>query len=281
MLKQSSTFLFLLFITIFSCIQNVGAQTTSQRNFEFRSVSELGFVGVLGHKIQFSNSGTYFNYKKDGGQDVLFPVSRLSLELDFKNRNTLVLLYQPLRLESQVLLTDDLVVDDLTYPAATSVNLLYNFPFYRISYLRELLPNKDKYSLGIGLSIQVRNATITFESTDGTLFRSNRDMGVVPILKTRFTAQLSDRVYTELEADGFYAPVSYLNGDTNEVIGAILDASFRTGLQLTDPIKVFFNLRYLGGGSVGTSDDIQVAGDGYARNWLHFMTVSAGAVYSW
>jgi len=182
-LKQLTTFLFLLLITIFSFIQSAEAQTTtSQRNFEFRSVSELGFVGVLGHKIQFSN-----------------------------------------RLESQVFLADDLVVDDLTYPASTSVNLLYNFPFYRISYLRELLPNKDKYSLGIGASIQVRNATITFESTDGTLFRTNRDLGVVPILKTRFKAQLSDWVYTEFEADGFYAPISYLNGDTNDVIGAILD----------------------------------------------------------
>ncbi len=272
-LKRLTTLLILTFIT--TCL-------FAQRNFEFRSVSELGFVGVLNHKIQFSNSGTYFDYKKYGGQDVLFPVSRLSLEIDFKKRNTLFFLYQPLRLESQTLLPEDLVVDDLTFPASTSVNLLYSFPFYRISYLRELLPNKEKYSLGIGLSIQVRNATISFESTDGTLFRTNRDLGIVPILKTRARAQLNDWVYAELEADGFYAPISYLNGDTNDVIGAILDASFRTGLKINDPIDVFFNLRYLGGGGVGTGDiKVGEPGDGYVRNWLHFLTVSAGAVYNW
>ena len=31
------------------------------------------------------------------------------------------------------------------------------------------------------------------------------------------------------EADGAYAPIKYLNGDTSDVIGALLDASVRTG----------------------------------------------------
>jgi len=272
-LKQFNLLLILIFIT--TC-------TYAQRNFEFRSVAELGFVGVLGHKIQISNNGTYFDYKKYGGQDVLFPVSRLSLELDFKNRNTLFFLYQPLRLETQTLLAEELVVDSLTFPAGTGVDLLYNFPFYRISYLRELLPNNEKYSLGIGASVQVRNATITFESTDGALFRTNRDLGVVPIIKTRFKAQLTDWLYTEFEADGFYAPISYLNGSDNDVIGAILDASLRTGLKINDPINVFFNIRYLGGGGVGTGDvEFGEPGDGYLKNWLNLLTVSAGAVYNW
>jgi len=272
-LKQLSTLLILLFIT---------TSLFAQRNFEFRSVAELGFVGVLNHKIQFGNNGTYFDYVKEGGQDVLFPTNRLSLELDFSKRNTLVFLYQPLRLESQVLLANDLVADDLTFPAGTNVDVLYNFPFYRISYLRELLPNREKYSLGIGASVQVRNATISFKSGDGTLFRTNRNTGVVPIIKTRFRTQHNEWIYTEIEADGFYAPVSYINGSDNDVIGAILDASFRMGLKINDPINVFFNLRYLGGGGVGTGDvEPGDPGDGYSKNWLNLMTVSAGAVYNW
>jgi hypothetical protein len=70
---------------------------------------------------------------QDGGQDVLFLLSRISLEIEFNQKNTFYLLYQPLRLESQVLLQDDLVVDDLVFPANTGVQLLYNFPFYRLS----------------------------------------------------------------------------------------------------------------------------------------------------
>jgi hypothetical protein len=279
-LKKLKTLLFLCCISIVSFAQNATLLSDKDNGLEFRAVAELGFVGVLGNKIQFSNSGTYFDYQKDGGQDVLFPVSRLSLELDFKERNTIVLLYQPLRLESQVLLQNNLIVDDLVFPANSSVKLLYNFPFYRLSYLRELAPNRENFSFGIGGTIQIRNATISFESADGSLFRTNRDVGIVPALKIRSRVQLTDLVYAELEADGIYAPVSYLNGSTNEIIGAILDASLRTGVQLIEPVETFLNVRYLGGGAVGTSTDNVGPGDGYVRNWLNFLTVSVGFVYT-
>lgn len=251
----------------------------SENTNRLRAVAEIGYLGVLDHKIQFSNSGTYFDYRREGGQDVLFPINRLSIELEFKERNTLVFLYQPLRLESQVLLENDLLVDDLLFPAATSVKLLYNFPFYRISYLRELRFSNEKFKLAIGGTLQIRNATISFESSDGTRFRTNRDVGLVPALKIKSRRQLNQKFYLELEADGIYAPVSYLNGSDNEVIGAILDASLRTGMKISEPVSAFLNLRYLGGGAVGTSDNEKGPGDGYVRNWLNFSTVSLGFIY--
>lgn len=271
--------LILISLPIFSSAQDLGTETTKQNTIELRAVAELGFLGVLGHKIQFSNDGTYFNYRTQGGQDVLFPFGRLSLELDVKQRNTFILLYQPLTLESQVLLEDDLIVDGLVFPASTSINLLYNFPFYRASYLRELLPLNDKFDLAVGGSLQIRNATISFESTDGRLFRTNRNVGPVPAFKIRARAQLTDVIYTEVEADGMYAPVSYINGSDNEVVGAILDASGRLGLEISDLLNTFLNVRYLGGGAVGTSDDNTGPGDGYTRNWLNFLTVSAGVTH--
>jgi len=82
-----------------------------------------------------------------------------------------------------------------------------------------------------------------------------------------------------LEADGIYAPVSYLNGSDNEIVGAILDSSLRTGIKMKEPINIFLNLRYLGGGAVGTSEDNQGPGDGFVENWLNFATVSLGCVY--
>lgn len=276
MLKKIYLFVCLLLVSTLAFTQN---EEKIAPNFKFRAVAEMGFLNVLDHKVQFSNSGTYFDYKKDGGQDVLFPINRLSLELDFNQRNTLIFLYQPLSLTSQVLLENDLIVDDLTFPATTSVRLLYNFPFYRLSYLRELVNKQANYSFAVGGTLQIRNATISFESADGNLFRTNRDVGLVPALKVRGKVQLNNWIYGELEADGIYAPVSYLNGSDNEVVGAILDSSLRIGLQVNDPTKVFFNLRYLGGGAVGTSDNVQGPGDGYVRNWLHFLTVSIGAVY--
>lgn len=87
-----------------------------------------------------------------------------------------------------------------------------------------------------------------------------------------------ERFYAELEADGIYAPVSYLNGSDNEIVGAILDASLRAGLKVNKPGTVFINLRYLGGGATGTSTRDIWPGDGYVKNWLHFLTFSAGVI---
>lgn len=198
--------------------------------------------------------------------------------MEFKEKNTFYQLYQLLRLETQVLLQEDLVVDNLVFPANTGVNLLYNFPFYRLSYTRELLSYSQNWALAIGASLQIRNATVSFESMDGTRFRTNRDVGLVPALKIKSRTYLSKRVFAELEADGIYAPVSYLNGSDNEVVGAILDASLRTGVELNAAVTAFLNTRYLGGGAVGTSE-IDGPGDGYVRNWLDFFTLSAGFSY--
>ena len=272
----------LIFLSIsFFTVPLIGQRTQemtseSTSNIQFRAIAELGYLAALSHKIQFSNDGTYYDYVKEGGQDVLFPFSRLSLEMDLGRQNTIVFLYQPLRIETQALLENDLIVDGLTFPAETGIRNLYNFPFYRISYLRELLPDNNRWSFAWGGTIQIRNATISFESLDGNLFRTDRNVGIVPALKFRTGRQIGQQFFAEIEADGIYAPVSYLNGSDNEVVGAILDGSFRIGSKVKGSDRLFLNLRYLGGGAVGTSTDDEGPGDGYVRNWLHFLTVGAG-----
>jgi len=265
-------------ISIFAQSDDANQENSSDKVNVLANV-EAGFLGVFSHKVQFSNNGDYFDYQEDGGQDVLFPTKRFSLEIN-KGRNAVILLYQPLRLETQVLLENDLTVDNLVFPASSGVKLLYNFPFYRVSYLRKLRTKSETFHLEIGASLQLRNTTISFESNDGTLFRTNRNVGPVPVLKLRARKYTTSKFFTEFEADGFYAPISYLNGSDNEVIGAILDASIRTGYEFNKLGSTFLNLRYLGGGAVGTSDDTNGVGDGYVKNWLHFFTVSAGVTYN-
>ena len=48
-------------------------------SFEVRLATEMGFVGVLAHTIQFGQQGTKFDYVADGGQDVLFPFRRMTV----------------------------------------------------------------------------------------------------------------------------------------------------------------------------------------------------------
>jgi hypothetical protein len=247
-------------------------------SFQFRGIAETGFLAVLSHQVQFGKKGTDFDYVADGGQDVLFPVTRFSVEMDVGSRNTFILLYQPLRIESQAFLEYDAVFDDLTYPGSTGIKCLYSFPFYRASYLREFLPENRTYKLALGVSLQIRNALISFESTDGRRYRTNGGIGLVPALKLRSKANLDKRFYIELEADGIYAPVSYLNGSTNEIVGAILDAGLRIGAKVREPGTVFVGIRYLGGGATGTSTQDVWPGDGYVKNWLHFLIVSTGYI---
>jgi hypothetical protein len=169
-------------------------------------------------------------------------------------------------------------VDNVLFPAGTAVDFRYGFDFYRVSYLYDLLGSRGDHELGLGLSLQIRNAIIDFTSADGQLRRTNRDVGPVPALKSRGRWSVSERVWLGYEVDGMYAPVKYINGGKSDVVGAILDFSLRAGYQVAPPLNVFFNLRYLGGGAKGTSksDAARGPGDGYTSNWLHFLTSTVG-----
>ncbi len=269
----------LLFLIIFTSVGHTQVMSSSMDklpDYQFRAIAEIGFLGVAAHRIQLGQNTTSFDYVKQGGQSTLFPTSRLSLEVDWKSRNTLVLLYQPLRLETEVVTREDILIDDVLFAEGTNLNLLYNFPFYRLSYLRHLRIKNDKVSLAIGGTLQIRNTTISFESANGEQRKITRNVGPVPALKIRGSYQQSQVLSIQLEVDGMYAPVSYLNGSDNEIIGSILDASLRQTLAINEVFDAFLNLRYLGGGAVGTSDDTSEVSDGFTENWLNTYTVTTG-----
>ena len=237
--------------------------------------AELGFLAVASHIIQLGNDGTRFDYRRDGGQDVLFPFFRLSTDLKFKGRHAIVFLYQPLKLTGETVLAEDTVFDGVTFAAGTPLNSTYGFPFWRISYLYDFLRRKGD-EVALGFSLQIRNATITFTSADGAQRASRRDVGPVPTLKFRGRWGFENGVWWGTEIDGMYAPVSVINGSDEEITGAILDASLRVGYDFSDRVSGYFNLRYLGGGAVGTESNPTPPSDGYTKNWLHFVTVSLG-----
>ncbi len=237
--------------------------------------AELGFLAVASHIVQLGQDGTRFNYRTEGGQDVLFPFFRLSTDLTFKGRHTIVFLYQPLNLTGETVLTEDTVFDGTVFPAGTPLNSTYGFPFWRISYLYDFLRRQgDEVSLGF--SLQIRNATIVFTSADGMLRADRRDVGPVPLIKFRGRWGFDNGVWWGTEIDGIYAPISGINGSDEEITGALLDASLRVGYDFTRRVSGFFNVRYLGGGAEGTESNPSPPSDGYTKNWLHFITFSLG-----
>lgn len=245
------------------------------RNYAVRLDAEIGFLAPVSHVIQFGKEGTLFDYVDDGGQDLLFPVARFTAGIDIGKRETFLLLYQPLDLRTSVILDTDLKVGTVEFPSQTPLELRYGFSFWRGTWLHELAPNPNtEFALGLGL--QIRDADISFTSTDGALRSVERDVGPVPLLATRFRTPMSAHTWFGAEASGIWAPVKYLNGADVDVEGAILDSSVRAGLDLGSGTDLFLNVRYLAGGAAGTSKNPE-SGDGYTRNWLHFATVSIGA----
>lgn len=241
-----------------------------------RASAELGFLFVADHFVRFGLDGSRIDYRRDGAQDNLYPFVRLSAEIDVRRRHHVTLLYQPLEIVSRETLTRDLRIDGVTFPNGTPVQFRYGFPFFRAGWHYDLLAAPDR-EFSLGLALQLRNATIDFESLDGRLFRGRSDVGVVPLLRARGRFPLgSAGAFFAFEVDGFYAPISVLNGSDNEVTGAILDASVRVGWRVRPHVDLFVNLRYIGGGATGQGDPTPTS-DGSQSNWLNFVAITGGA----
>jgi hypothetical protein len=204
---------------------------------------------------------------------VLFAVQRYMVSVDVAERHRVSFLYQPLLLQTRARLQRDILVEGVTYSAGEDLELTYGFPFYRAGYEYAVWQDA-RTRLGIGGAAQIRNATIEFITTTGQRLVSERDVGFVPLLHASFWRRLGGPYWFEADADGIYAPIKYLNGNDNGVEGAILDANARLGLDVGEHFAAFFNLRYLGGGAEGTSDESSPLD--YNSNWLHFLIASIG-----
>lgn len=245
---------------------------------QVRLGAELGYIGVIKHTIQFGRNGTKFDYVKEGSQNILFPFKRLSAELHLKPRHTITFLYQPLDVRTEAYLENPLILDTDTFPAGTPMDLRYGFDFYRASWQYDLWPEPER-ELAFGVSLQIRDASISFASKDGNRFRVYQDLGPVPILRFRTRVPVGERSWFGSEIDGFYAQGKVVTGSTNiepSFRGAILDASVRYGLSLNESVDGFLNVRYLGGGASGQQKVPENRGDGYTDNWLGTLSVTLG-----
>lgn len=218
--------------------------------------AELGFTKVLYHTLQFGANGYVFDYVNNGGQEILFLFQRYSIDAVMADRHTVTLLYQPLTLETQTRvpagLTAGIRVDDVVFPAGTALDLKYGFDFWRLSYLFSFVKT-ERFDVGAGLSLQLRNASIVFESIDGSGLTINQNVGPVPIIKLKAQYRAPTGYFIGLEADGFYASSAIFNGADFPFTGWVYDAALRGGTEVNPAADVFLSVRILGGGATGTS----------------------------
>ncbi|MBK8263487.1 MAG: hypothetical protein IPK80_19360 [Nannocystis sp.] len=246
-------------------------------SIRLKTLGELGSLNVLAHSLQFGKSGTEFDLRRDGRQDTMFLFRRLSAELEVDDHHQIILLYQPIRFDTTTVLMQDLVADDVTFPAMSGLSILYGFDIYRLSYAYDFFTDPEQ-ELAVGFSMQVRNFRHSYVSSDGERSVANTNIGAVPIIKLRGRHQLRRaNFWYGGEIDGFYANIPYVNGGDDPVEGLIVDASLRAGVTVAKVVRPFANLRYIGGGGKGTSSDKVGFGDGYSSNWLHTIAFSLGA----
>lgn len=249
-----------------------------ERGFRLRLVAEAGALGVLSHRIRYGEAGTRVNYQRDADQDTLFFFARLSGEIEIRRRHTLIFLYQPLALNTESVPDRDLVVGSVTFPAGRPTRFGYGFDFYRVAYQYDVFAD-DRRELAFGGGFQIRNARVSFVTSDGELAFTQTNVGFVPLLRMRGRYVFDRGVFVGGEIDGWVSPIPGGRGDGGQrPLGALLDASLRAGVITTSFSEVFLNLRYLGGGYRGDSplDTGVPEDDRWTSNWLHTMTVSLG-----
>ena len=225
-------------------------------------VYETGPSFVLQNDGQYGPTGTPYGAADVGQKDNLIRISRTSLEVAI-GRHTLILLYAPFEVRTQVELDRDLEFRDKRFAAGTVVDHRYLFDGYRGSYLYRLIDGR--FALEVGGSLQIRSADVAFAAADGSQQSSESDIGLVAAAKARLWWRPSPtRVWAALEADGFST-----FGLVSSVDGAIYDVQLMLGLPVGRGIDLVAGARLLGGGANVKSQDLD--------NWGNFLSFTIGA----
>lgn len=226
-------------------------------------VYETGPSYVLQNDGEYGESGTRYSADDVAQQDNLVRTSRTSAELAI-GRHTVILLYAPFELRTQIKLERDLQFRDTLFAAGTVVDHRYLFDGYRASYLYRVVDG-EQLALELGGSVQIRNAEVAFTSTDGVQRADEDDIGVVGAAKVRLWYRPDpERRWAALEADGL-STFGLLSGTK----GGIYDVQLMLGAPIGRGVELFLGARLLGGGADVQSRQIY--------NWGNFLSFTAGA----
>jgi len=249
--------------------------------------TEQGAISIVHHtyenKSNKSDPSVQFDYIQQGGQELLYPFSRYAIGATFNDRHRVWFTYQPLTLVTNVEFKEDVYIGTETFTAGTAMELTYSFPFYRATYTYDLLKNNDNAVLGVGLAMQIRNASIRFVAIDGSNAYVTQNIGLVPALALYSEYRVSPNLVLSADIVGSYASSAFFNGADFDFSGSLLDASLRMTYELKQGFDLFGTMRFFGGTSDGTStaggESWTESTDKYTQNNIASLTFSAGA--SW
>jgi hypothetical protein len=279
-----------VFIAALLCGSSLWAQSPTVGQAPFIQVLpnvEVGMLAVLSHTFQSGAGTTAFNFLTQGGQDILFPYQRYSVDFVLAAQHHVTFLYQPLTLATRTVADrngtnggQNVVIGDAVFAPGTAMDISYGFDFWRVSYFYDFFAEPSTV-IGIGASLQIRNASIAFTAVNGATRFVSQNIGPVPILKVRAAHRFSPAFGLDLEADGFYASSAFFNGATQPFTGWVWDASLSALTSFMPGMAAHITLRSIGGGAEGNNAYSYVSatasGPGaYTKNVLATFALSLG-----
>src|SRR5687768_6661713 len=133
---------------------------------------ESGIVSTGYNDVRIpGDQGTLFSLKDDlKTESKLF--YRLRAGYTIKSRHTISLLYAPLETESEGSVANDILFNDVVFPAYTKLNGTYKFNSYRLTYRYDIV-NKPRFIFGFGFTAKIRDAIIRLSSPGLTAVKKN------------------------------------------------------------------------------------------------------------
>lgn len=248
---------------------------------------EQGTFAVLNHTYQSGADGTVFDYREMGGQEILYPFQRYVVGGTILDKHRVSLLYQPLKLVTNVRFKSEVEIDNVTFEAGTPMEITYGFPFYRLTYTYDLI-DEPGIDVGVGGALQLRNASLIFKALDADDTAAlddltvSQNLGPVPAISVYARYAFDWGLQLTAEATGLYASSKFINGADFDFTGSILDASLRMGYELKHNMELFGNLRFLGGTAEGESEYVDrfwtESDSAYTANKLATMSATIGIV---
>lgn len=148
------------------------------------------------------DTGTRFSLSRDFKIDPGY-FFRLRLTWRISSRHHLSVLYAPLKFSASGDAPFPIRFFGADFPEGAPVEGTYVFNSYRLTY-RYLLVSREKWKVGVGFTVKVRDAEIGLKS--GSLGATKTNVGPVPLLNARVERWFSPKIGLLLEADALAAP---------------------------------------------------------------------------
>ena len=217
-MKHTYKFLSLLFFILFLLqTSSVFAQLSIDLETGFFKVNQNDASSSWQNSQGVLNGidGTTFSYA-DQFDNPNRPLFRLRASYSFGKTKShfLSALAAPLQYKSNGIFTSDVIFNSKTFLANTATEGFYKFSGYRLTY-RYMIQNTERLKLGIGLTVNFRDAEFSLQQ--GEYYERNYNRGFVPLVNTYLNYQFSPKFGLLIDGDVFYidktgGAIDYLSG---------------------------------------------------------------------